>query len=430
MTTFLGCIADDFTGATDVASLLARSGAHVSLRLGVPNDIGNPTASRTSAIEVIALKSRTAPVQEAVASSLDALRWLRQAGAQRIVFKYCSTFDSTPDGNIGPVTEALMAALGAEQVVHCPAFPENGRSVYMGHLFVGAQLLNESPMKDHPLTPMRDANLMRLLEPQVGRPVGLTQHGVVAAGATAVQRRLAELADEGVAHVVVDAVATSDMAVIAEACSEMPLLAGGSAVTATLPTLFADQGLMPHSEATRDWSPPAGAELVLSGSCSAMTRAQVAAYAATGAPTFQLKPEALAADGPAAALAWLAVQPDDTAPLVYATAEPNEVAAAKAALGGTRAGELVEAALAELALDGVARGVRRIVVAGGESSGAAVQALGVNQLSIGPEIAPGVPWTVAASGGTTLALALKSGNFGRESFFSDALKRLDAGATV
>ena len=240
MTTVLGCIADDFTGATDLAGLLARSGVRVSLRIGVPEE--QPTDS--SPFEVIALKSRTAPVDEAVSDARSALAWLQNAGAERFFWKYCSTFDSTPDGNIGPVAEALMQGIGTEQTIYCPAFPENGRSTFMGNLFVGQQPLAESPMKDHPLTPMRDSNLMRLLAPQVSRPVGLADRLTVAKGPGALRTRLSDLHAEGVAHVIVDAVADADLKIIAEACGHMPLLTGGSAVAMPLPALYLSAGLI------------------------------------------------------------------------------------------------------------------------------------------------------------------------------------------
>ncbi|MBP6999988.1 3-oxo-tetronate kinase [Amaricoccus sp.] len=418
--TLLGCIGDDLTGSTDLAGLLARSGAPVSLRMGVPTD---PPAE-AAPIEVIALKCRTAPVAEAVAETRAALAWLRAAGASRFFWKYCSTFDSTPQGNIGPVAEALMADLGAAQTIYCPAFPENGRAVFMGVLFVGEQPLAESPMKDHPLTPMRDSNLMRLLAPQVARPVGLANRLAVARGPEALRARLAALAAEGVAHVVVDAVADADLRVIAEACRDMPLLTGGSAVAMPLPELWLREGLLAREpEAARPPAPGPGA-VILSGSCSAMTNRQVAAWRATGAPAFRLDPAALAAEGPGAALDWLAAQPPDPAPLLYATAEPAEVRAAQAALGAARAGEIVEQALARLAVAARDRGARRLVVAGGETSGAVARALGVARLRVGPEIAPGVPWCFAESAGHPIALTLKSGNFGAETFFADALAAL------
>lgn len=411
----LGCIADDFTGATDLAGILARSGARVSLRIGVPGTAPADPAP----FEVIALKIRTAPREEAVAEARAALAWLRGAGAVRAFWKYCSTFDSTPQGNIGPVADALMETLGTTQTIHCPAFPENGRRVFMGRLFVGQDPLAESPMKDHPLTPMRDSNLMRLLAPQVQGAVGLVDWPTVAQGPAALRNRLATLTDTP--HAIVDAVSDADLATIAEACRDMTLLCGGSALALPLPALFgvAEEGARPAPP-----SLPAGA-VVLSGSCSAMTRAQVAAHSAAGAPAHRLDPLSLAdGTGEAEALAWLAAQDPGHAPMVYATAEPAAVAAAQAALG-PGAGALVEATLARLAVAARDRGIRRIVVAGGETAGAVTRALGVDRLEIGREIAPGVPWTFASSGGGPIALALKSGNFGAAGFFADALRALD-----
>lgn len=419
MTTFFGAIADDFTGATDLAGLLARSGAKVSLRMGVPE--GPP--SDPAQIEVIALKIRTAPAAEACGQALAALDWLQAAGASRFYWKYCSTFDSTPRGNIGPVAEAMMQRLGTDQTIYCPAFPENGRAIFMGALFVGEAPLAESPMKDHPLTPMRDSNLMRLLRPQVTRQVGLANRLAVEKGAAVLRARLDALAEERVAHVIVDAVSDADLTVIAEACADMPFLTGGSALAAPLPRLWAARGLI-----AADGTPPAppavgpGA-IILSGSCSAMTRAQVAAHLGAGGAALKLDPLALAAEGPGAAIDWLASQ-SAAAPLVYATADPSEVRAAQGALGTARAGEVVERALAAMAVAARDMGRRRFVIAGGETSGAATQALGVTRLGIGPEIAPGVPWCEAESGGHAVAITLKSGNFGAETFFADALGML------
>jgi len=418
--TFLGAIADDVTGATDLAALLARSGVPVGLRLGLPASPPEATAP----IEVVALKCRTAPVARAVADCRAALGWLRAAGAERFYWKYCSTFDSTPAGNIGPVAEVLMRDLGVGQTIYCPAFPENGRTVYMGRLFVGQQPLDESPMRDHPLTPMRDASLPRLLAPQVAGRVGLADRRVVAQGAPALAAELARLAGEGVAHVVVDAVEDADLVSIAAAAADVPLLTGGSALAMALPGLWQAGGHLPAA------APPAlprvgpGA-VVLSGSCSTMPRAQVTAYEAHF-PAYRLDPVTLACDGLEAALGWLAGHAGEAAPLVYATAEPAEVARAQALLGVAGAGQVVEQALARLAVAARDRGVRRFVVAGGETSGAVTAALGLDRLTIGPEVAPGVPWTFGESAGQTVALTLKSGNFGGRDFFAEALARLEA----
>ena len=420
MTTVLGCIADDFTGASDLAGLLARSGVRVSLRMGVPDQ----PPSDTAAFEIIALKCRTAPVDQAITECRAALNWLRAAGAERFFWKYCSTFDSTEKGNIGPVAEALMADLGTDQTIYCPAFPENGRSIFMGNLFVGQELLSESPMKDHPLTPMRDSNLMRLLKPQVTKPVGLADRLVVAQGAQALRARLDALKEDGVAHVVVDAVANQDLNVIAEACRDMPLMTGGSAVAMPLPKLYLADGTL-SADAPKQVIPTlADRAVILSGSCSAMTNAQVAQYIKSGAPGLRLDPLALAERGVQPALDWLASQDLQTAPLIYATADPASVAAAQDKLGVTQAGEIIEQALATCAVAARNAGARRFVVAGGETSGAVTQALGVTQLDVGREIAPGVPWCFCQSGGHQIALTLKSGNFGEPSFFTDALRAL------
>ncbi|MEM1265135.1 MAG: 3-oxo-tetronate kinase [Pseudomonadota bacterium] len=416
MTTLLGAIADDFTGATDLAGLLARSGVAVSLRIGIPST--PPT--ETAAIEVIALKSRTAPVAEAVAECEAALAWLRGAGATRFFWKYCSTFDSTPEGNIGPVAEALMTALGTDQTIYCPAFPENGRSIFMGTLFVGRTPLAESPMKDHPLTPMRDSNLMRLLEPQVTRPVGLVDRLTVAAGPEALGRELERLKGEGIAHVVVDAVAPEDLETIAGACRDMPLLTGGSAVAMPLPALYLADGALSPDATHRAVPSVPQPTVVLSGSCSAMTNAQVARYLGAGAPGHRLDPLTLAEGGSDAALAWLRAQDLNQAPILYATAEPERVRAVQARLGAGAAGEIVEATLSAAAVAARDAGARRFIVAGGETSGAVTRALGVDSLAIGREISPGVPWTYGRSAGHDIALTLKSGNFGAETFFSDA----------
>ena len=421
MTTFMGCIADDFTGASDLAGLLARAGVRVSLRIGVPT--GPP--QDTAAFEVIALKIRTAPVADAIAQARAALVWLQDAGARRFFWKYCSTFDSTAQGNIGPVAEALMDDLGAAQTIYCPAFPENGRSIYMGNLFVGQVPLHESPMKDHPLTPMRDANLMRLLRPQVTRPVGLADRLTVAAGPQTLAARLDALAAEGTPHVVVDAVADADLHVIAQACADHPLMTGGSAVAMPLPHLWQKAGLLPADALSPNRFDVAPRAIVLSGSCSAMTNAQVAAFR-DSVPSLRLDPLTLAQTGAQPALDWLAAQPHDATPLIYATADPDAVRAVQDSLGSARAGALVEDVLAQIARAAFASGVRRFVLAGGETSGAITQALGVDQFDIGPEIAPGVPWCFARTGQGAVAMALKSGNFGAETFFADALAKLEA----
>jgi len=417
MAPLLGCIADDFTGATDLAGMLVRAGMRTLQTIGVP------TAAIAEDVDavVVALKSRTAPAPEAVSQSLAALEALRSAGCRRFFFKYCSTFDSTDRGNIGPVAEALLDTLGSAFTVACPAFPENGRSVYLGHLFVGDVLLSESGMRNHPLTPMTDPNLVRVLQRQAHRKVGLVPAGVVHEGPDAIRSRYDGLRQDGVALAVVDAISDADLLRIGEASWDLPLVTGGSGVAMGLPAAWRARGLLGPGDGAATLPPVPGLRAVVSGSCSVATRGQVAAAIEAGVPAFRVDPLRLAAgeDVAGAALAWATPLLGSGPVLVYATAEPDAVRAAQEELGRDRAGALVEAALAAVARGLVDRGVARLLVAGGETSGAVVNALGVQALRIGPQIAPGVPWT-ASVGGRPLALALKSGNFGARRFFLDA----------
>jgi len=415
--TVLGVVADDFTGATDVASMLVRSGMRTMQVVGVPE--GPPPAGADAV--VVALKSRTTPVDDAVRESLAALQWLRGAGARQFYFKYCSTFDSTPRGNIGPVAEAMMAALGTDFTIACPAFPENGRTIFRGHLFVGDQLLSDSGMRNHPLTPMTDADLVRVLQPQCEGRVGLLRYDAVRAGVPAARARIAALRAEGVRIAVADAIDNDDLRVLAEACADLPLLTAGSGLALGLPALYAAQGWVRLDEHAASLETVGGAAAVLSGSCSTATNAQVAAWEAAGRPMRRIDPRALARGEPVVeeVLQWARATVAQGAVLISATAAPEVLRAVQAELGAARAGELVEQALARLARGLVDAGVRRLVVAGGETSGAVVQGLGVRALRIGPAICPGVPWTRAE--GRTLKLALKSGNFGAPTFFADAL---------
>ena len=376
--TFLGCIADDFTGASDLAGLLARSGVQVSLRLGIPET----PPQNTAPIEVIALKCRTSPVDDAIQDCMAAFNWLKQAGAERFYWKYCSTFDSTNQGNIGPVAEALMAALKTTQTIYCPAFPENGRSIFMGNLFVGEDLLHESPMKDHPLTPMRDSNLMRLLEAQVTTSVGLANRLTVAKGVEPLQEQLHTLEKEGVAHVIVDAVADQDLNIIADACRDMPLITGGSALAMPLPDLYKADGVLAEDAPQMVIPETDDAAIVLSGSCSAMTRQQVAAFKPDH-PSYQLSPQDLINDGVDKAIIWLKSQDMTATPMIYATAEPIDVQQAQDQFGTAQVGAMVENAMAQLAKTAFDLGYRRFVVAGGETSGAVAQALGITSVTIG-----------------------------------------------
>jgi uncharacterized protein YgbK (DUF1537 family) len=422
MTVLLGAIADDFTGATDLCNTLVRRGMRTVQLIDVP--VPGTEIADAEAV-VVALKSRTIPAPEAIDKSLAALAWLQRAGARQILFKYCSTFDSTDEGNIGPVAEALMDALGTDLTLFCPAFPENGRTIYHGYLFVGDVLLSESGMRDHPLTPMRDPSLVRVLQRQCRGKVGLVPQYDVARGAAAIRDAFASLRQAGFRHAIVDAIEDDDLEAIGEAAADFALITGGSGIALGLPENFRRQGLLASGVAADALPPVVGAAAVLSGSCSEATRAQVAHMRERG-PVFTLDPIAAAAGRNIAeeALAWAKPQLGDRPVLISATAPPDEVTATQEVLGRDRAGALVEGILADIARGLVAHGARRFVVAGGETAGAVVQALGVTGLRIGRQIDPGVPWTMSLTE-PNLALALKSGNFGAPDFFSRAFSVLD-----
>jgi uncharacterized protein YgbK (DUF1537 family) len=414
----LGAIADDFTGATDLANNLVRSGLRTVQTIGVPASNVRVDADAV----VVALKSRTNPPDEAVAQSLDALAWLRARGAEQIYFKYCSTFDSTPRGNIGPVTDALMNALGCDFTIACPAFPENGRTIFKGHLFVGDQLLSDSGMRDHPLTPMRDANLVRVLQAQTASKVGLIAYDVVARGEDAIRRRIDELRSQGVRMAVVDAIDDEDLRKLGPALRSMPMITAGSGVAIGLSDNFE---LARVGQANRLPDCP-GLRAIVSGSCSVATNAQVADFIARGGAAFVIDPLALMhGDGEIErALAWAKPRLVDGPVLIYSTSAPERVREIQSRLGGSEAGAIVERGLAAIARGLVECGVRQLIVAGGETSGAVVQELGVGMLRIGPQIDPGVPWTFA-EGRSPLLLALKSGNFGTADFFTKSFGLLD-----
>lgn len=417
----LGCIADDFTGATDLANMLVRGGMRTVQTIGVPCA---PLDESAQAV-VIALKSRTAPRDAAVAESIAALEWLKARGCRQFYFKYCSTFDSTADGNIGPVADALMHALDARFAIACPAFPENGRTVYRGHLFVGDTVLNESGMQNHPLTPMTDPNLVRVLQRQTQTKVGLLRYDAIQRGAETIAAARAALIEEGVGLAIADAISDDDLYALGAACADDRLLTGGSGLALGLPGNFARAGLLPAAGDAERLPPVDGLSVVLSGSCSRATNAQVEHWRHAGRPSFRIDPLALAAGAAVVdeALRFAARHIAREPVLVYATSTPDEVVAVQKKLGTAESGALVERALATIARRLRDDGVRRFVVAGGETSGAVVKALDVSALRIGAQIDPGVPWTVSL-GKPSLALALKSGNFGTTDFFSKALAQL------
>lgn len=446
----LGCIADDFTGASDLANMLTVAGMQTVQIIGVPTTgqprgaagggaaagAGPGLSSRAGgpgdgqALEagcpeadavVIALKSRSIDPAEAIEQSLAALRWLQAAGARQFLFKYCSTFDSTPRGNIGPVAEALLEALGSPFTIACPAFPTNRRTVYQGHLFVGDRLLSESGMENHPVTPMTDPDLVRWLQRQCQGRVGLVDMATVEAGHEAVAARFRQLQQQGVRIAVCDAISDRQLRTLGQASADLALITGGSGIALGLPDNFRASGAL-RSVATT--LPPAeGRAVVLSGSCSAATRGQIEAYRAT-APARLVTAEAILDEGltPADIVRWVGEQPADSAPLVYTSADPATVKAAQQRFGAARVSAAIEDFTAAVARGLAEAGFRRFVVAGGETSGAVVQALGARRFAIGAEIDPGVPVLRALDGPG--ALALKSGNFGAPDFFAKALARM------
>ena len=411
----LGVIADDFTGATDIAGMLVKNGMRTIQTIGIPAP--GAIADDIDAV-VVALKSRSIPAAEAVTQSLAALDALKKAGCVRFFFKYCSTFDSTDAGNIGPVGDALLDALGARQAIYCPAFPENGRTIFFGHLFVGDLLLSDSPMRNHPLNPMTDASLVRVLARQTRHKVGLVPLRQVQAGSATLRAALDKLAAGGVRHVVVDAVADTDLGIIGEAVGDDALVTGGSGVALGLPAAYRRRGLVEHKPNADALPALKGPAAVLAGSCSAATLGQIAAFQGQH---LALDTDAICRGEPVVdrALAWARERLGDAPILLSASQPPDAVKALQATYGVDGSSHAIEGTMASLARGLVAAGVKRLVVAGGETSGAVVGALDVKALRIGPEIDPGVPWT-ASEGGTPLLLALKSGNFGARDFFTKA----------
>jgi len=417
----LGCVADDVTGATDLASVLALAGLDVVQVQGLPK--AEDAAIDTDAL-VVALKTRTVPADEAVSQSVAAARFLLSRQVRHLYFKYCSTFDSTDDGNIGPVAEALLDLVGGGLTVICPAYPQNRRTVYQGHLFVGDRLLSESGMRHHPLTPMTDPDLVRVLSRQCRdtAAAGFVPLDVVEAGSQAVGSRLAELRSRGVRFAVTDATAARHLEIIADAASTLRLWTGGAALAGELPRLYRQDGVLAERHGIEPLPAATGPTVVLAGSCSEATRAQIATMAARH-PVLVLDPVAVAEgrQQPEALAAAALQAAGGGAVLVHSSLPPEQVAEVQRRLGREGAGALVEDSFARIARAVVDAGVRRLIVAGGETAGSVVRALGVRRLRIGPPIAPGVPWTWSLDP-PHVTLALKSGNFGGDDFFLRALE--------
>ncbi|MDX3975404.1 3-oxo-tetronate kinase [Shinella sp.] len=411
----LGAIADDFTGASDLANTLAKGGMSTVQFSGIGHTVPDCEAG------VVALKTRSIPAADAVSQSLAAAHWLLDQGCEQIIFKYCSTFDSTPKGNIGPVAEALLDLLGAETAVVCPAFPGAGRRIFMGHLFVGDRLLSETGMRHHPLTPMTDPDIRRWLSLQTAGNVGGVTLDTVRSGVDAMRAAFATEAQAGRRLVVTDAVADEDLMTIGAAVADHKLVTGGSGIAQGLPRNFRAKGKL--SEMPPELPAVAGPGIVLCGSCSTASQQQVAFYA-TNHPSFAMDPSALMRGEITFnnVAGWIRDQGPQT-PIVYSTAAEDTVADAQARFGREAVAAKIEDFFATLARHLADTGTRRIVVGGGETSGAVVEALELSSMQVGPEIDPGVPVLIGARNGP-LGLALKSGNFGAADFFEKALKQV------
>jgi 3-dehydrotetronate 4-kinase len=414
----LGCIADDYTGASDLANTLTRAGLRTVQTIGVPaDDLKLPEVDAV----VVSLKSRSIEASAAVERSLAAEKWIRGRGADHVLFKICSTFDSTEKGNIGPVTDALRAESGDAIVLVTPAFPETGRTVYKGNLFVGAVPLNESPLKDHPLNPMHDSNLVRVLARQSKSKVGLVDLATLSRGADAVRARLADLAKQGIGAAIIDAVFDPDLETIGKVAVEHRLSVGASGIGLGLARALA--GGRQSAAGAINETPVGGPAACLAGSCSQATLGQIAS-AEKIMPVLHLDPDQVikGKDEARRALAWARERLGSHPVLIASSAAPDQVSALQARHGRDAAGHAIEQAMADIAEGLVGAGVRRLVVAGGETSGAVVDRLCIPGFLVGAEIAAGVPVlrAVGASQGDML-IALKSGNFGGPEFFSDAL---------
>lgn len=413
MTVRLGVIADDFTGATDIASFLVRAG----MRTVQINQVPPPGPLPEVDAIVVSRKSRSAPITEALSATDEAYQWLRAQGTERIVNKYCSTFDSTEQGNIGPITDFLMDQLDTDFTVVIPALPINGRTVYCGNLFVNGQPLAESGMRHHPVNPMTDSNLMRLMAAQSRGQAALIDWHTITGGVDAVRQAARKLRAQGIRYAVCDTLTDADLDVLGEAFRDLPLVTGGSGIGQGLA-----HALVVGRTDDRPWPMLPGRTVVMSGSSSVMTNAQVADYLATGAPVWRLDVDALVEDpdrARAEIMAWVLAQDPTSAPMVCATSSPDQVRQLQDRHGAQRAAGAIEGLFADLAVGLREAGFVRFIIAGGETSGAVTQALGVSGFEVGPQIAPGVPWVRSLDG--RLDLALKSGNFGDEQFFSTAV---------
>ena len=415
----LGVIADDFTGATDIASILVKERINTVQIIGVPEK--NTSFANAQAV-VVALKSRSISPNEAVKQSLDTLNWLKRHNAKQIIFKYCSTFDSTKQGNIGPVADALIDKLNSPITIICPAFPDNNRTIYMGHLFVGTVLLSESPLKDHPLNPMQDSNLIRLMESQSKHKVALIQLNELRKGPQLVQELISKFSKQGYRYVVVDAVTNEDLVILGTVVSKHPLVTGGSGIGYGLSRQLKPKHQVVKKELGKINA--SGRSLILVGSCSEKTHLQLECVINQW-PTRKLEIENIIKDKKSKheLIEWAKKQPKNQPVVIYSSTRNEGNPDAQKLYKIQNVGRLIETEFGNIAKKLVKSGFRKLIVAGGETSGAVVSALKIKKLRIGQEISSGIPWTETLTN-PKLALALKSGNFGEQDFFVKALRMI------
>jgi hypothetical protein len=420
-----GALADDLTGGLELAAAMAAEGLDTRF-------VTEPGAVRECAdaqAVVVGRKTRVAPVDEALRAFCEAADALRAAAVPRLFFKYCATFDSTDRGNIGPCADLLLDRSGAAYTAFCPSFPEYGRAVFQGHLFAGDRLISESPKRLDPLTPMTDPDLVRVLQRQTPRRVGLVAHETVRDGADAVRRRAEALAAAGVPHMIVDAISHADLVTIAAASADWPLMTGNTSIAAHYPAQWRAAGLLRGEPASVRLPAVAGPGVVLAGSCAERTGAQLRRF---GERHRVWRVDLERVDDPDAHaddLAGLVAKAMREAPVaVTVGADPDTVQRVQRRLGVAGAAALGERLLGGLAVRLHAAGARRFLVAGGETSGAVLHHLGVTRLRVGPFASPFMPVAVGHDGrGEPLAFCLKSGKLGDEDAFELVLERMARG---
>lgn len=408
----IGCIADDFTGASDAASFLVKGGMQTILFNGIPQE-----KERTESCQaiVIALKTRTQKTEDAVKETLKAAEWLKENGAKQLYIKYCSTFDSTPKGNIGPIMDALLEKYEVPTTILCPALPVNGRVVKDGNLYVNGIPLNQSSMKDHPLTPMWDSDVGKLMRDQSRYDCVKISCGEMNKPEE-VQKKIRLFgAEKPHFYVIPDFETGKDARSIVQNFGKLPILSGSSGIL----TELAGQYKLEKSTTLKTDERTIGSGLLLAGSCSQATRSQIAFVQKNGIKSKRMDPLKLLAGEQTEQELWDFIQTNHTDVLIYSSDTPESVRKVQQA-GREQIAELLERTMANLAKRALQAGYTRLVIAGGETSGAVTKALGYRSYMIGTSVAPGVPIMIPREN-KNVRLVLKSGNFGQEDFLKRAL---------